>query len=63
LGWDIDYEKLAEYLKCKYNAKKLLYFGGVETYNFHFDYIKNDSVNLDELHNWVSNYIKERKKP
>lgn len=60
LGWNIDYEKLAGYLKDKYTANKLFYFGGVETYGFCFDYIKNDHVNLDELYEWVSNYIKEK---
>jgi len=60
LGWNIDYEKLAEYLKGKYDANKLFYFGGVETYGFCFDYLKNDHVDLDELYEWVSNYIKEK---
>ena len=60
LGWNIDYEKLAEYLKGKYDANKLFYFGGVETYGFCFDYLKNDHVDLDELYKWVSNYIKEK---
>ncbi len=60
LGWNIDYEKLAEYLKDKYDANKLFYFGGVETYGFCFDYLKNDHVDLDELYKWVSNYIKEK---
>lgn len=60
LGWNIDYEKLAEYLKDKYDANKLFYFGGVETSGFCFDYLKNDHVDLDELYKWVSNYIKEK---
>lgn len=63
LGWNIDYEKLAEYLKDKYDANKLFYFGGVETYGFCFDYLKNNHVDLDELYKWVSNYIKERRFP
>lgn len=60
LGWNIDYEKLAGYLKDKYNANRLFYFGGVETYGFCFDYIRNDHIDLDELYNWVFNYTKEK---
>ncbi len=60
LGWKIDYEKLAGYLKEKYAAKKIFYFGGVETYNFPYDYLKNKTVPLNELDKWLSDFIKEK---
>ena len=44
LGWKIDYQKLLEYLKDKYQISKALYFGGVEIHEFEFDYLKNDTV-------------------
>lgn len=34
LGWSIDYLKLYEYLKQKYQTKKTYFFGGVETLPF-----------------------------
>jgi hypothetical protein len=38
LGWKIDYQKLFDYLRTKYNVKKTLYFGGG---NFRdFEYLK-----------------------
>ena len=40
LGWDIDYKKLAEYLKTRYGVTKIYYFGGVEIHNFSFNYIE-----------------------
>ena len=30
LGWKIDYKKLIEYLKEKYDVSQTFYFGGVE---------------------------------
>lgn len=49
LGWSIDYKKLAEYLKSKYNCKVLYYFGGIETYQYPHNYVKNDTVDLTQL--------------
>ena len=49
LGWSIDYKKLAEYLKQRYNCKQLYYFGGIETYKFPYNYVANETVPLDEL--------------
>lgn len=49
LGWSIDYKKLATYLQNRYNCKQLYYFGGIETYNFPYNYIANETVPLDEL--------------
>ncbi len=52
LGWKIDYQKLLEYLKEKYEVEKALYFGGVDIYNFHYNYLKNDSVSVNDIENY-----------
>lgn len=62
LGWSIDYEKLIKYLRNKYGAVKVRYFGGVETYNYKFDYLANDCVNLSELYKYLNNYLKTNSK-
>ncbi|MEK7167227.1 MAG: NYN domain-containing protein [Patescibacteria group bacterium] len=60
LGWKIDYQKLLNYLKNKYNVEKILYFGGVEIHNFHYDYLKNNSVSIVELEKYLTEFIKIR---
>lgn len=49
LGWKIDYEKLLHYLKAKYSAGEVHYFGGIELHNFPFDYLVCESVPLGEV--------------
>ncbi len=49
LGWSVDYKKLAEYLKKKYGARNLYYFGGIMTDNFPHDYLSNETVDLRKL--------------
>ncbi len=49
LGWKIDYQKLLWYLKEKYNAENVFYFGGVEIHNFHYDYQTNETVPIKDL--------------
>ncbi|MCL6087979.1 MAG: NYN domain-containing protein [Actinobacteria bacterium] len=60
LGWKIDYRKLLIYLKTKYQISKALYFGGVETHDFKFDYLKNESVPIDKLEKYLTKFIKEK---
>lgn len=60
LGWKIDYKKLLDYLKNKYNVGKVLYFGGVELHNFSYDYLRNHSVPVNELEKHLTNLIKEK---
>lgn len=57
LGWKIDYAKLAEYLKSKYNVSKIYYFGGIETYGFPFDYLGNDSISIELLMEFIAELI------
>lgn len=58
LGWSIDYQKLLNYLKRKYNVRKGLYFGGVELHNFRYDYLTNNSVPLTALEKYLLDLIK-----
>lgn len=58
LGWKIDYKKLLGYLKDKYSAEKILYFGGVEIHNFQYDYLENDTVPIDKLEQHLTRTVK-----
>lgn len=49
LGWKIDYQKLLDYLRKKYDTAHAFYFGGVEIHDFAFDYLSNDTVSIAEL--------------
>ncbi len=53
LGWKIDYNKLLKYLRDKYSVGRALYFGGVEIYDFSYDYLKNETVPICELENYL----------
>ena len=59
LGWKIDYSKLLKYLKAKYGVTKVYYFGGIETYGYKYDYLKNHTVSLEELEKRLVSYIKK----
>lgn len=59
LGWKIDYKKLLGYLKDKYKISRALYFGGVEIHKFNFDYLKNYTVPIKDIENYLSEMIKE----
>jgi len=59
LGWKIDYRKLLSYLKEKYQASNVLYFGGVEIYDFEFDYLENETVPIDELEKYLVESIQK----
>jgi len=62
LGWKIDYRKLLLYLKKRYQAKKVFYFGGVEIHDYPYDYITNDSVSVEKVSKYLSRYIKTNAK-
>lgn len=49
LGWKIDYQKFIEYLRKKYEVSRVLYFGGIETYDFKYDYLIEDFVPLERF--------------
>lgn len=62
LGWKIDYKKLTEYLKEKYNISQIFYFGGVEIHNFEYSYLKNETVPINELEKHLIVLIKNEGK-
>ena len=62
LGWKIDYAKLLKYLKEKYGIARVLYFGGVETHTFKYDYLENETVPIEQLERHVTQFIQERGK-
>lgn len=62
LGWRIDYQKLLEYLKKKYNVSRALYFGGVEIHDFPFDYQNEETVPLDQLEEHLLSLLKNEGK-
>ncbi len=62
LGWSIDFEKLYKYLLERYGIFKVYYFGGVEIHKFPFNYLLNETVSLDDLEKYLSNYVEKNKK-
>jgi len=62
LGFKIDYRKLKQYLKKKYQVKRFLYFGGVEIYNFDYDCLKYESVPTEKLYNYFQKILKSKAK-
>jgi len=62
LGWSIDHNKLFMYLKDRYQVSKIYYFGGVEIYNFPFDYLKHETVPLKDLANYFVEYLELKNK-
>lgn len=62
LGWMIDHQKLLNYLQNKYNVSRFLYFGGIEIHDYEYDYLKNETVNVSEVKNYLEEYIITNKK-
>jgi uncharacterized LabA/DUF88 family protein len=62
LGWKIDYKKLLDYLKEKYNTNRTLYFGGVEIHNFEYDYQNYDTVPIKKLESYLLGIIRNKNK-
>ena len=63
LGWKVDYSKLLKYLKGKYNISVAFYFGGIETHGYKYDYLKNETVPVEKIKEWLEKRIeKEGKK-
>jgi len=60
LGWKIDYRKLFNYLKEKYQIQKVFYFGGVEIHNFNYNYLKNETAPIEELEKHLVGLIRNK---
>lgn len=58
LGWKIDYEKLLQYLKQKYEVDKVFYFGGAEIHEFNYNYQINETIPLKEVEKHLSLFLK-----
>src|SRR3989344_5709214 len=62
LGLKIDYQKLLVYLKEKYQVERALYFGGIEIHNYPYDYLKNESVNVETIEKYLVKLLKDNQK-
>jgi len=62
LGWSIDHMKLLEYLQQRYQVSVTYYFGGVEIYEYPFDYLRHDTVPIKEVEKYLVRYIEEKTK-
>jgi uncharacterized LabA/DUF88 family protein len=60
LGWKIDYAKLFQYLKDKYSVSRVLYFGGVEIYDFPYNYLKDETVPIEEIERYLTELIRTK---
>jgi uncharacterized LabA/DUF88 family protein len=58
LGWKIDYEKLFGYLKEKYEANSIFYFGGVEIHSYFYNYQTEETVPLEPLEEYLVELLK-----
>lgn len=62
LGWKVDYRKLIRYLKKRYQAKVVNYFGGIEIHEYPYDYLKNESVSAEKVQIYLEDYVKKNRK-
>jgi uncharacterized LabA/DUF88 family protein len=60
LGWKIDYETLLRYLKDKYLVSSAFYFGGVEIYNFPYNYIKDETLPIEAVLRHLNELIRTK---
>ena len=62
LGWSIDYKKLLGYLEERYQVSAVYYFGGVEIYEYPFDYLRYNTVPIKDVEKYLIRYIEEKTK-
>lgn len=60
LGWKIDYSKLLTYLKDKYEANRIFYFGGVEIYDFLYNYQLESTVPIVPLEQHLTHLLRKK---
>ncbi|MDP2910362.1 MAG: NYN domain-containing protein [bacterium] len=58
LGWKIDYQKLLEYLREKYNISKAFYYAGIEIYKFSCSILDEKPIDLEELLEFLKEKLK-----
>ena len=61
MGWKIDYEKLFQYFKDKYQASEIFYFGGIEIFGYKHDYLETETVDLEKLKKYLSELSEKQK--
>ncbi len=61
LGWKIDYDKFFQYLKEKYSAENVFYFGGVEIHNFPYDYQTEETVPIKNLEKHLLSLLQDKR--
>jgi hypothetical protein len=57
LGWKIDFEKLYQYLKERFQANQIYYFNGVNIHEFPFNYLTSETDLLKELETCLVEYL------
>jgi len=62
LGWKIDYQKLFVYLQKKYDIRKALYFGGIEIHDFTYNYLRDETVPIEEAERHLAELIRNKGK-
>jgi len=58
LGWKIDYKKLADYLKNRYKAKEIYYYGGIEIHDYPYSSLDYQPIDLSKLITHLENKLK-----
>ncbi|MCX6808879.1 MAG: NYN domain-containing protein [Candidatus Berkelbacteria bacterium] len=53
MGFKIDYKKLLDLLKNKFNVDKTFYYGGIRTFDFEYSYLDNKSLDLAGLEEYL----------
>lgn len=61
LGWSIDYKKLFGYLKDKYKARKIFYYGGIEIYDYNYSVLDKNSINLNSIIKHLQNKLRNKR--
>lgn len=61
LGWKIDYQKLARYLKGHYKVGKIFYYGGVELNGFQYSVLDRQPLDLEKLIKHLRDKLKDKK--
>ena len=58
LNWRIDYKKLIEHLKQRYNAKKVFYYSGIEVAGYDLGCSPTSQFPIDKLVSYLENLYK-----
>lgn len=62
LGWSVDYKKLIEYLKWKFNVKVVYYFAGIDTHTFKYLTYTNQDFPIEKYVKFLDEIIEKEGK-